>query len=217
MDDEETSRLEIWATRLISIFFTVSLLYCAMIVEIPDRGRLWDKLASYIPHATAPIGLALEAPQQSVMTSPQNAPNLTPVVAEKTAPAPVKPEKTPVKAARIQETATPTPHLTTALRTVPIYDDNPPTFAFARPNKSNVYPSFDGRTSDITSAGVNISMTPALQAPPPDQTFAQTQTAPASVTPRPVPITTGYGSAGRNEIMVNAAGPVHNFKNNAKQ
>ena len=96
MDDEkeeEPTNFEILTSCLASLFVIVSLLYCTMIFEVPGRGCLWDKLASYGQHTAEPAELALNAPSKAI-TDWKDALNHSPTAVGKIAP--VKPGETPV-------------------------------------------------------------------------------------------------------------------------
>ncbi len=194
MDEEQASLWEVWGTRIISALSTTAILYCALTFELPGGGRLLDKLSAYIPRSAAPAGLSMQAPSKAAMTQTTSAPNLTPALAEKTEPVQALPA--PAKAAPTETVAaTPTPHLTTTLRTVPIHDDNSQTSASVSVDAPMAAPAADQAPSQSPTAASPLQVNAASQ---------------------PRPITVSYGNASRSEIMGKAAGPVYNLKDSGK-
>jgi len=188
---------EVWATRLLNVGTVVVLGYFVLFIDYSGHGRLWDKVAAYLP-GMASTSRGLPAPQRVTLAAAENGASRSLIAAEKAAPEPARapspPPIAPEEAAPTQ--AAPVPHLTSTLRTISTYDAN-------------------ARTS--ASAGSSFSGSSYQQAAPAASPMPMAGSTSGAAPARKLAAQASYGAASRTEVMGQAAGPVYNFTGNKKR
>jgi len=199
--DKKKAPWEVWASRLVNAVSIAALGYFVLFVDFSNHGRIWDKLAARIPVLAKIIPLASrDSNTQITKNGPaaedSNVDRTLIVTEQAPAQASQPPAVEPIAAATPAQTSkksSPTPHLTSSLPSYNIHDNSQNTII-------SVPTSATQQTTQAAAA-------PSATTPTPSQNVS----APA------IAAKASYGTAGRSDIMGQAAGPVYNLTGKGKK
>jgi hypothetical protein len=194
MDSNQAPAWEVWATRLINFATVAVLAYFILFIDFSNRGRLWDKVAAFIPGVTSQ-GSTMSMPKR-VLAAPQESDVDRTMVLVDHVKSPAADQQ--AVAAKVSPSAPSgstgpkammTPHLTSSLPPVSIHTEQADIMVSAPGAAASNAPQ-------QTAASKAAAASPAVSAP---ATADATQAI-------------SYGTASRGEVMGRAAGPVYNLK-----